>query len=205
MNMENNIYIVFSATPNRVGRLVRKVTGEEFNHASIALDENLSRMYGFARRYYRTPLYGGFVRESLSRYHQNGRASRIRVCKLPVTQMQYDTLEQLLSKMELDGEHYLYNHLSALGAVVHRRIHAKDAYTCIEFCVDILHKLGVDIDPGKHYTICQVEQMLLPYSVYCGPIPDGDYDADFYAKRPVPYPICTTVRDVFRVLPRLGK
>lgn len=203
--MGQNIYIVFSATPNRVGKLVRRVTKEEFNHASIALDENLTRMYGFARRYYRTPLYGGFVRESLSRYCQNGQASHIRVCKLPVTLEQYHRLEQLLTKMENDGDHYLYNHLSALGAVVHRRVPAKDAYTCIEFCVDILHKLGVDIDPNKHYTVCQVEQMLLPYSVYCGPIPQGDYDADFYAKRPVPYPVYTTLRDMFKLLPRLGK
>ena len=203
--MEHNIYIVFSATPNRVGKMVRRVTKEEFNHASIALDADLSRMYGFARRYYRTPLYGGFVRESLSRYHQEGQASIIRICKIPVTEEQYNGLEQLLTKMENDRDHYLYNHLSALGAVVHRRVYAKDAYTCIEFCVDILHKLGVDIDPKLHYTICQVAQMLLPYSVYYGPIPQGDYDTDFYAKRPVPLPVCTTLRDMFKLLPRLGK
>ncbi len=201
----NAIYVVFSSTPNRMGRMIRRVTKEEYNHASIALDSDLTRMYSFARRYYQTPLYGGFVRESLSRYHQNGQASRIRVCKLPVTPEQYHALEQLLTKMERDSAHYLYNHVSALGAVVHRRVHAKDACTCIEFCVDILHKLGVDIDPGKHYTVCQVEQMLLPYCVYCGAIPDGDYDAEFYAKHPVPYPLCTTVRDMFKVLPRLGK
>ncbi len=198
------IYIVFSSTPNRVGRLVRKFTREEFNHASIALDQNLTQMYGFARRFYRTPLYGGFVKESLSRYHQNGQASHICVCKIPVTAEQYKELEQLLTKMENDSDHYLYNHLSALGAVMHRRVYVKDAYTCIEFCVDILHKLGVDIDPKQHYTICQVAQMLLPYSIYEGSMPEGNYDAEFYAKRPVPHPLFTTLRDMLKLLPRLG-
>lgn len=200
-----SIYVVFSSTPNRIGRMIRRVTKEEYNHASIALDSDLTRMYSFARRYYRTPLYGGFVRESRSRYHQEGQASIIRICKIPVTEEQYKNLEQLLGEMEENHMQYLYNHLSALFAVFHKRIRAKDAYTCIEFCIRILHSVGVDVDPSKHYTVCQLEQMLRPLAVYTGPIPAGEYDAAFYATHPVPYPFCTTVRDMFRVLPRLGK
>lgn len=198
------VYIVFSSTHNRVGQLVRRVTGEVYNHASIALDGELSRMYGFARRFYRTPLYGGFVKESLSRYHQNGKAANIRICKLPVTREQYETLEKLLADMFENREHYLYNHLSALGAMVHRRVKAKDAYTCIEFCVGILHSLGIDVDPERYWSVGQVEQLLRPYAIYTGPIPEGAYDAEFYNKRPVPCPLWITLRDMFKLLPRLG-
>lgn len=198
------VYIVFSSTHNRVGALVRRVTGEFYNHASIALDEELSRMYGFARRFYRTPLYGGFVKESLSRYHQNGKAAQICVCRLPVTREQYETLEKQLTDMYDNRQHYLYNHLSALGALFHRRIRAKNAYTCIEFCVEILHQLGVEVDPRKYHSVCQIQQQLQAFCIYTGPIPEGAYDTEFYQKKPVPCPFWYTVRDMFKLLPRLG-
>lgn len=199
------IYVVFSSTPNRVGRLVRQVTGETYNHASIALDENLNSMYSFARRYYHTPLYGGFVKESLSRYHQNGQVARISICRIPVSEQQYKDLEHLLSNMYKNRGHYLYNHLSALGATVRKRISARDAYTCIEFCVNILRWLGMDVDPEKYYTVCDIKNLLSNYCIYTGPVPVGDYDADFYQANPVSFPTIRTLKDMFKLLPRLGK
>jgi len=98
----NNIYVVFSATPYLIGKAIRHVTGQTYNHVSIALDENLAQMYGFARRFYRTPLYGGFVKETLSRYQVNGKATQICVCKLPVTEDQYNALAARLNIMFSD-------------------------------------------------------------------------------------------------------
>ncbi len=198
------VYIVFSSTGNRIGRLVRWITAEPYNHASIALDEDLSRMYSFARRYYRTPLYGGFVRESLSRYHQNGRPAHICVCRLPVTPEQYAKLDTLLTEMLCNGNHYLYNHLSALMAPFRRRIKAQDAYTCIEFIVQILSDLGTEIDPARFHSICTVLETLKPFIIYSGPAGESVLDENFYAKKPVPYPTLITLRDMLRLLPRLG-
>ena len=199
------IYIVFSSTPNRIGRTIRAVTGEAYNHASIALDEKLTRMYGFARRYYRTPLYGGFVRETLSRYHHKGQSSHFCVCRLPVTDEQYCQLDALLTEMFENREHYLYNHLSAVVSLFRCQAKAKDAYTCIEFIVQLLCDLGLPLEPGRHYTVCNVLDILKPYEVYNGPIAQDEYDLDFYKKHPVPYPLWTTMRDMFKLLPRLGK
>ncbi len=198
------IYIVFSSTPNRMGKAIRTITGEPYNHASIALDKNLTRMYGFARRYYRTPLYGGFVRESLSRYHQKGQSSHICVCRLPITAEQYRQLDALLTGMFENREHYLYNHLSAAASLFRHRIKAKDAYTCIEFIVQILSNLGIPLDPDRYYSVCTILDMLRPYAVYNGPIEQGAHDRDFYTQKPIPYPILTTLRDMFKLLPRLG-
>ena len=85
---KQHIYVVFSSTPYKMGKFIRAMTRESYNHVSIALDESLSQMYSFSRRYYRTPLYGGFVHESRSRYHVNGDATRICLCALPVTSQQ---------------------------------------------------------------------------------------------------------------------
>ena len=57
------LYVVFSATPYRMGKLIRFVTREPYNHVAISTEASLTRMYSFARRFYRTPFYGGFVTE----------------------------------------------------------------------------------------------------------------------------------------------
>lgn len=197
------VYIVFSATPYRIGKFIRAFTKETYNHASIALDEQLTRMYGFSRRYYRTPFYGGFVRESLSRYHVCGKATDVRICRLPVTKAQYEALEQLLLQMEQEQERYLYNHLSAAACLFRRPVKIKDAYTCIEFCVRILKDLGIDVDPDQYYTVGQVEQLLRAYAIYTGPMPQPqEYDAVYYAPKPVAHPTFTTFKAIAALLRR---
>lgn len=199
------IYIVFSATPYFIGKAIRCITGEIYNHASIALDEDLTRMYGFSRRYYRTPLYGGFVRESLSRYHLKGKRAHIRICRLSVTQTQYHMLETLLEDMHANRQAYIYNHLSALGTLLHRPVKAKQAYTCIEFCIKILYDLGIDVDPNRYYSVGQVEQQLRHLAIYTGPVPaSSEYDSAYFAKKPITHPARTTCREILKLIPRLG-
>ena len=68
------LYIVVSSTPSRMGHFIRRITGQDYNHISVSLDPQLLTMYSFARRYYRTPLFGGFVQETPARYCINGTA-----------------------------------------------------------------------------------------------------------------------------------
>lgn len=199
------IYVVFSATPYLVGKAIRVLTGERYNHVSIALDAELTQMYGFARRFYRTPFYGGFVRESLSRYHVKGRSAQICICRVPVTQEQYEGVQQKLQEMLKQQDSYLYNHISILGTLIRRPIKARKAYTCVEFCVLILSTLGISVDPDKYYSLGALENLLEDHAVYLGPMPEGDsFDSDFYAEKPVAHPTLTTLRDFFRLIPRLG-
>ncbi len=202
--MHSYIYVVFSATPYKMGKLIRTVTGSTYNHMSISLDSELNRMYSFARRYYRTPLYGGFVRESLNRYQKNAVRSQIMICRIPVTTARYATLEQHLSLMETRQHRYLYNHLSALSSLLRVSVPAKDASTCVEFCVQCLHTAGFPVIPGHYYSIPQLAALLQPYTIYRGTAPDPkDPDTGFYRK--VPHPSLYTLRDLFRLLPRIGK
>ncbi len=189
-----HIYIVFSSSPYRIGKLIRRATGEEYNHVSIALDEGLTRMYSFARRYYRTPFLGGFVKESLSRYHVNGKATQIRMCRLEVNDQQYSALEHKLEEMYANREHYLYNHLSAITALFHKAVSLRDAYTCVEFAVPILRDLGVTVAPSKYYTVGDLAKLLSGNVVYTGPIFEAaESDGEYFAKKPVPHPILASL------------
>lgn len=198
------VYVVFSSTPYKIGKLIRQVTREEFNHVSISLDKELSQMYSFSRRHYRLPLYGGFVHETRSRYHVNGTAANICLCAVPVTPRQHLALSGMLRDMHRKSSSYIYNHLSALGAVIHKPIRARDAYTCVEFCTKILRDLGVDIEPGKYYSVGDVMQLLAPFVVYRGTMPAPEsFDENYYAEKPVSHPVYTTLRDILKLLPRL--
>lgn len=203
--MDNKaIYIVFTATPYRIGRMIRKVTRESYNHVSIALDEDLTDMYSFARRYYKTPFYGGFVKESIARYHTKGIASNLHMCRIPVTEQQYTAVAQQLQNMLERNEHYLYNHFSAISALFHRQTQVKDAYICVEFCTRVLQAIGIDIDPNKFYSVGDLEKLLQEYSYYTGSMPDTNmYDSEYFSAKPVAHPAIQTARDFFELFRRL--
>lgn len=205
--MENAyIYLVFSSTPYRIGKVIRKLTGERYNHVSISLNESLEPMYGFARRHYHTPLYGGFVRESKARYCPKGMTTDICICRLPVTPEQLLQLELRLSQMYLKKDRYIYNHLSILGTPFRKSVKVKDSFTCVEFCVELLHDLGFGVTPEKYYTVGELHRIFHIHTIYTGIMPQGETaDPDFFEKKSIPYCISATVRGFAQLLPRIGK
>lgn len=200
MNDQKYLYVLFSATPYRMGRMIRFVTGEPYNHVAIALEEDLTELYAFARRYYHTPFYGGFVTEHPYRYHHNGATAQIRLCRLPVSDEQWQKLQQRLSKMSAHPERYLYNHLSALLAPLHRKITIRDAFTCAEFTVSVLQELGLDVSTRKFYTIGELEKKLEAYRFYDGefPVPPEE-SSPFFDPHPVPHPLYCSAKDLLRL------
>lgn len=204
--MESSVYVIFSSTPYRIGSMIRRYTGEPYNHVSIALDPELKEMFSFARRYYRTPLYGGFVKETLSRFCVDGQHAYVQICKLSVTPEQHSALSQRLEHMLAHQDYYLYNHLSALTAGLRRPVVLKGAYTCVEFCVDCLHRLGLPVTPGKYYSLETLRLLLKEHVIYTGYLHDqGDFDPVFYHKQPVTFPLLYTLRDMAALIPRLHK
>ncbi len=205
MSQQKYLYILFSATPYRMGRWIRFVTGEPYNHVSIATEEDLQECYAFARRYYQTPFYGGFVTERPSRFQHNGRLSFVRLYQLPLTRMQWQKLEQILTRMRENPERFLYNHLSALAAPVHWKIQIKDAFTCAEFVVSVLSELGFDFDPNRFYTIGAISQRLTDYHIYTGTFPtEAETDEAFFQDQPLAHPLFASVRGFFQLFWRVA-
>lgn len=204
--MQQYIYIVFSSTPYKIGKSIRVLTGQKYNHISICLDPELKEMYSFARRFYRTPFYGGFVKESLSRYDIDGKRARIRICRIPVTDQDYSKIQSRMQQMLRRQDIFLYNHLSVLGTPFQRSIRTKAAFTCVEFCVYVLIMAGMDLDPRKYYSISSLLNLLRPYMIFTGPIPRSEErDLAFFAKKPVHSPLLATARDILKLVPRIEK
>lgn len=194
------LYVMFSATPYRMGRFIRAVTGDAYNHVSIATEDDLSNLYAFARRFYRTPFYGGFVREHPCRYRHNGVTADTKVYRLPLTSRQWDKVQEILTTMREEADRYIYNHLSALLAPLHIKVKVRKAYTCAEFVVSVLSTLGFDFDHRHFYTIGDISDRLESYHFYSGKFPViCEEDPAFFHPHPVNHPVMVCTRDVLRL------
>ena len=58
-NQNKQLYIVISQTGTLLSRILKQITGAEYNHASISLSRDLERMYSFGRRHPYNPFWGG--------------------------------------------------------------------------------------------------------------------------------------------------
>ena len=140
--MQKFIYIIISKTPTRFGSLVRKCAKQSYNHASIALDEDLTQIYAFARTKHNAPLMGGLVRESLDRFTlRRDKSVPVMVFKIPVTQEQYNYISSLIDEM-LYNKKYVYNLFSVFLYPIFKGFTVKNAFSCIEFVAYVLQYLG---------------------------------------------------------------
>ncbi len=186
MKNERAIYIVFSSTHCGVGSFIRFVTGGFYNHVSVSFDENLSELYSFARFYKRVPLYGGFVHESGLRYRVF--ATPIKVCRVAVSDAEYNKVRSEINSMMDKKDTYIYNLASAAAYPLRRKIQVSNAFTCVEFAAYLLELVGVqnkENDSG-FCSIENLEKLLENNVIYEDIFPESeisDWNDDVYNEK----------------------
>ncbi len=157
---EKEIYIVVTQTGSIVSRLLKRVTGAEYNHASIALDPELRNMYSFGRRFTYFPWYAGFVAESpefgaFKRFSD----TRAVIMSIPVTEKAYEKIKERLDEMLENKNAYHYDIIGLLLAyfnIIYKRDHH---YYCSDFVRELLVQFGVE-DPELFMPIVQPQHFL---------------------------------------------
>lgn len=164
------LYVVFLKTDYTTGRLIRFATRYEYNHVSFSFDPELSSLYSFSRYYNNAALLAGFVEESLLRYRSG--KTRMKVCRVPLTQEQSVRLDSFLNNVKRHRGEYIYNIVSAACSPMHRRVDIRKAYTCVEFAGDMLSAAGVAEAPGRG-SFCEIKELadrLEKYTIYEGDV-----------------------------------
>ena len=156
------LYIIFSSTDTGMGKNIRRITKNKYNHLSAAIGETPEKLYSFSRYYYTAPFYGGFVNESLNRYKN----ACFKICRVPLDDAQYKLLSDELDNIKNNSKEYIYNVGSALVYPYRKRIYKQKSYTCIEFGIYLLSLIGF-IDDG-FYTFQSLEKLLSNNVVYEG-------------------------------------
>lgn len=143
---EKNIYLIISKTNTRFGRLIRKFGKIQYNHASIALDNELSEIYSFARQRHSLVLSGKLVRENISRFTLNiATTVDVTIFEVSVTEEQYAEVKKLIYDIYNDRE-YLYNLFSVLTYPLTKGLSVYKAFTCNEFAMYVLTILGHKVE-----------------------------------------------------------
>ncbi|MGN0629969.1 MAG: hypothetical protein ACI4JN_01460 [Ruminococcus sp.] len=139
-----DVYIVLSQTGTALSRVLKLITGAEYNHASISLDSELCELYSFGRINPMNPVVGGFVKESRSAgTFKRFSNTKIIVLKRQVSDEVFLKMEKHLHKMYRNRHNFRYNYkglfLAAAGIHSHKNRH----FYCSEFVRYILLKFGM--------------------------------------------------------------
>ena len=135
------IFVLLTDTGSNLTKLIKMVTKNPYNHASIAFDEKLEYTYSFGRLYPENPLIGGFSHERLDTGVFKG--ARCQVLSLEVSENQYIKLKERITKMEINQEKYKYNFLGLFGALAGVDIPRKHAYFCSQFVAKVFQEVGL--------------------------------------------------------------
>jgi hypothetical protein len=190
----DKIYVVLSATPTKIGMMIRALTRSTFNHASISLTRDLSEMYSFARYRAQNPIVGGFIREFPQRLTLGkDKDVRIKVFEIPVSESDYERIKGFIYDIRDDRERCIYNSLAILGHPFGMGYNTYKAYICTDFVVKALlcgdiclseEAVPAPMTPGE------IEEILDQYLVYNGclldyhpaPVYDEGLAKEFFQK-----------------------
>ncbi len=198
-----SIYIVFSATPFKMGSFIRFFTREKYNHVSLALDSDFSEAYCFARHYINTPFYGGLVKDSPSRYKHNGKLADIAVAELRLDGSKYDAFAESIRDMYAHRTEYIYNTFSAICALFRHKVIKKNSYTCVEFAAMMLATVDGRVDADSFYSVMSLMHIFGNEIVYEGKF---DFsvtdDTDYSTKQSTAFAISKTLSNLTELIKR---
>ncbi|WP_245640243.1 hypothetical protein [Paenibacillus dakarensis] len=140
------IYVLLTDTGTLFTRMIKSYTSAPYNHASIALDEELTEVYSFGRKTATNPWLAGFVREDINEgVYRHFPLTRCSVLRLRVTEEQRADLKRILQQYEMNREHYRYNLLGLFFLMIKVNYAPKNAYFCSQFVAEMLRGMKVEL------------------------------------------------------------
>lgn len=151
-----SIYVVISSNDTLVGKLVKnrgklkfwnRYAGDCYGHVSISLDEKLNNMMSFARKKINNPLMSGLIREDIHEgiFARSGTKSKIAVIKIPVSEEQYELVENRMEMYWDRRDCFKYDFVGLLYMLLTGRgIKTKNQYICSHWVGEVLQTSNVD-------------------------------------------------------------
>ncbi len=141
------VYIVLSHTGTILSKIIRIRTGAEYTHASIALDEDLKKMYSFGRLNPYIAFWGGFVRESKNfGTFKRFKNTEVSILELEVTEKQYEKINQQIVYMKKNKSKYSFNYLGLILAGINKKSTNRHRFYCSEYVKYVLEFAEINLD-----------------------------------------------------------
>ena len=140
------IYFVLTDAGTALGRIIKFKTGKKYTHVSIAIDENLEKMYSFSRIHPYICFICGFVHERLKTgCFKRFKNTKAKICCIEITDYQYEKIEEQIKLFEANKKKYKFNVLGLAYILFDKEIHREDYFYCAEFIKHVLLKANVNI------------------------------------------------------------
>ncbi len=138
---KKRIYIVISQTGTLLSRIIKFLTRDRYNHASLSFEDHLEPMYAFGRLHPYNPIVAGFVKESVH-YGTFKRFSGTEalVVAIEVEPDVFDSIKADVEQMYLQKKRYHYNYIGLYAAMFGIQIRHKDWFYCSEFVKHMMKK-----------------------------------------------------------------
>ena len=154
-------YVVLCRTGTFLSRIISKVTGDLFTHASVSFDDNLETMYSFGRLWAFNPFIGGFVKESVEYgVMRRFRSAETLVMRVEVSAEKYQEIVSYIENMYAERKKYKYNYWGLFLSKWRVRVRGKgNRFYCSEFVNDLLERFGI-IQPGEFGKVVRPMELL---------------------------------------------
>lgn len=162
------IYIALIKAHTVLGAVGRRLTGFEYTHSAVCIDDSFNEFITFSRRRHYLPFDAGFMRENRSCYafgrHKKFKA---KIYRIPVTSEQFEKITRYITACENDG--YVFNLISMATMPLLHGIHIYKARNCMSFCAEIANLAGAALSrPFYKYSISGLDRALCKYPCFEG-------------------------------------
>ena len=127
------VLILLTKFPNTSSKVLQRLTGCGYTHASIGLDEDMNTFYSFVTK--------GFIVEKLTRYLKPERKPfPCMLYEIPVPEQTYREISALLSGFVENKPLLRYNRLGVVLGLLHIARKRENHYFCSQFVAEILRQ-----------------------------------------------------------------
>lgn len=200
-----DIYIVFSHTPYKIGTFIRTFTREEYNHASIMFDPEMKEPYTFGRNHIDTPFWGGYIKDSVTRYTYKNTTASVAICRISVEDEKFDHALKTAREMFKNREIYVYNLFAAFFSIFHRRVFIENSFTCVECTCYFLSLVTDRVDKNGFYSVGELYEVFKNDTVYRGIFNiKGEEDTGFNTRKGFGVSVSRTFKSVAELIRRMN-
>lgn len=141
------VYIVLTYTGTALAKIIKYYTKAEYCHVSLALDENLNKMYSFGRLNPYNPFIGGFVQEGI----KTGTFKRFKnttaaVYSIDLTEKQYKTIRKTIKWFKKNKKEYSFNIIGLFASGFNFKYQKERSFYCAEFVKYLIDKAELELD-----------------------------------------------------------
>jgi TusA-related sulfurtransferase len=148
MDAGSELYVLLTDTPTVFSKISKAVTGDPYNHVSLAFDRELENVFTYALKTLDNGFKGGFKRED----RKVLRGSRYSLYSVTLPS---DTIRKVKSRVidiEKKKLETSYNHFGLINAVLGRelfRAEATESMICSHFVAAIFEDAGIQLFKNK--------------------------------------------------------